>query len=98
MSNEFSLRMLNKVIKRLKLMPNTVLVIEKGCALDAPEILNGLALAIERTNVENVIIVTTGDLDDIKALQEPEMNRLGWWRIETLQKKILRKRSTDEGS
>ena len=83
-------RQLNKIVKRLALQPNMVLAIKIGTELANQKTLIELAGAIEQTGIKNVILVAVEDLDNIENVSEITMNKHGWWRIETLTRKIIR--------
>lgn len=90
-NNATSMRYIGKFVRKLKLFDGCVLVIKNGTPLTESENIDALGKMIEETSVKDVLILVVDELDQIAVLSENQMNTLGWYRVETLRGKILRR-------
>lgn len=90
MGEQVSLKTLKTLVRKMRLENRSVLLIKAGSALDDPDVLNQLSHVIAGTNLKDIVIVTTGDFEDVKSLPEEMMNKVGWYRVESLRSKVLR--------
>ena len=79
-----------KLVRKLKLSDNCVLLIKNSDALATAEI-EDIGNAIKALHI-NAVIMVVDDLDNIRALPQVEMQRYGWYRVEYLMNKVLRKK------
>lgn len=93
--NTLSIRRLGNKVRRLKLAPNSVLLVRSDSMLTKDNNINNLLTAIKETGLENIVVVVVDDLYEIETIDESTMNKRGWFRIEHL-RKIVSKASGDK--
>lgn len=83
---------INKVLRKMKLTPNYVLLVhvDEPAAKDP----QGLRKALEDLQIPGLFMIVN-NLENVRALPEIEMNQYGWYRIESLRGKILREKAPD---
>lgn len=85
-----------KLIKKLKLSDNSVILLKKDeLALGGIEEIKN---ALERTTLKNILVLVVDDLENVRALPQIEMQRYGWYRVEYLMDKVLRKKKEESNA
>lgn len=72
--------------RKLNLRPNTILAFNEGCI--NREGLEELAEAIRDMGVANITLLVVKDVNDMVALSEEDMNKIGWFKVSTLAKML----------
>jgi len=85
-----SLRQLNKIVKRLPLSDNMLLLIKQGTEISDVHTVNQLSEAIAELGYTGALILVVGELSDIQGLDETTMNKKGWYKVSALRERILR--------
>lgn len=75
---------LGKLAHKLRLSSDSMVLLKKGSAIAEPKVITDLVSTIEKTNLSNIILLVVDDFDDIRIMDERQMNAHGWFRIETL--------------
>lgn len=83
-----SRRLLTKHIQKLHLQNGDVLAVKAGSAVAKQEILKGIADAMGRLGLKDIILVVVDRFDDLSVLNQKEMNKHGWYRVPQLQRLI----------
>lgn len=81
-------RNLAKVARKLKINNGDVLLIKQGTSLANEEAITDISHAASKIGLEKCIIIVVDDFDSLKAINETDMNKMGWFRINTLRKLI----------
>jgi hypothetical protein len=79
------MRKLGSIFKNIRLSNDSLIIVKKGSALDTPEILDQLTLDLKRLKIDAIVIVADS-LDDVNALNQQAMARLGWFRLPQLRR------------
>lgn len=79
---------LGKIVRKMHLSDNCVLVIKSGTELAKMQSLEELQQILAQTELKNIIVVVADDFDDLAVLQEVEMNKRGWYHMRTLRRVI----------
>lgn len=82
----FSFRQLNKIIRKINLSDNNIVLIKYGTALAKIDNLKRFTYAIEEAGFNNVIVAVADDLDDLSVLDESKMNKAGWYYMRKAKK------------
>lgn len=88
-SSPLSLNKLGRIVKRLTLSNNSVLLIKTETALSQRGNIDRLSKMIGE-NYPGVIIIAVDNLFDLASASEEEMNALGWYRLRQIQGKLAR--------
>ena len=83
----FSFRQLNKIIRKLELKDNSIVLVKAGTALAKIDNINELVKAGGRLDVKDILIVVVDDFDDLTVLDEQQMHKHGWWHVRGLKEK-----------
>lgn len=73
-----SVRQLSKVIRKLRIRDNDIILVKSDCAMATAENLDLLANAVGRTGAQNCIVVLVDSMDDIDSLSKDTMAKHGW--------------------
>ena len=84
-----SIKKAGKIIKKLRLHDNDVLVIKGGTVMAQKGNMDALATAVGQTGVRGVIVVVADDLDDIIQLPEDAMREHGWYKFDSAAAAIM---------
>src|SRR3990167_5285462 len=85
----FSFRQAQKLLRKLDCHTGDVLLIKQGTALATVEAIDAFIHACERLQL-TIMVAVVERFDDLTVLNEAEMNKHGWYKIEALQGKIVR--------
>jgi hypothetical protein len=94
---QLSLRTARKLITKLHVQDGDIVVIKLGSSIAETQNIDSLVKALEARGHTRTLVVVAENPADMTVLDETEMNRQGWYRIEALQSKILKK-SKDNGN
>ncbi len=83
-----SRRLLCKHLQKINLHDGDVLAVKASSQTAKKEILEGIVKALERIGRKNIILVVVDDMRDLSVLDEKEMAKHGWFRVQTLQKLV----------
>jgi hypothetical protein len=81
---------LGNVVRKLRLYDRCIVLVKEGTDMAKIENINAITAAIEQTTLKEVLILVVGDLEDVKVLNETELNRAGWFRADALRRIIKR--------
>jgi hypothetical protein len=79
---------LGKMVQKLRLSSDSLILLKEGTEIAQPEAINNLVGNIEKTDLSNVILMVVADFDDIRVMDERQMNEHGWFRAPALRKLI----------
>ena len=83
-----SIRQAAKLMKKFKIADGDVVLVKSNSDLSNDENMRALAGGIKIMGHTHTIILIVDEFDDIKSVPEENMNRYGWFRINTLRKII----------
>lgn len=83
-----SRKLLTKHVQKLHLQPGDVLAVKAGSAVAKQEILQGIADAMGRLGLKDIILIVVDDFKDLSVLNQTEMNRHGWYHVPQLKKLV----------
>lgn len=75
---------LGKMAHKLRLSSDSMILLRQGTAVADPKTINELVATIEKTDLSNIILLVVDDFDDIRIMDERQMNAHGWFRVDTL--------------
>lgn len=68
-------------VRKMRLSPNTILLVKKGTEIANHLVIENLGKAIEEAKISGVIILVVDDVNgDIAALDKSVLNKNGWYR------------------
>lgn len=73
------LRKLVKFIRKLRIEPKSILVIQEG--IIPPESLNQLGGILKQNGIHDVVLLVVKDIHGIENLDEATMNKHGWYHL-----------------
>jgi hypothetical protein len=73
---------MNKVISRLHLSDNDVILVKKGTEMAQENNLDALAQAVGDTGVRGIIVIVVDSLNDIRSISADNMSEHGWYKFE----------------
>lgn len=74
--------------RKMRIQPDSILAFQSGAI--TKEGIDSLAEIINKMGIRNVVILIVDDVNNMVSLNEDDMNKLGWFRVETLQRLVLR--------
>lgn len=84
-----SMRQMNKVIRKLRLQDDDVILIKEGTEMAKKNNMDALATAIGKSGIEGVIVIVVQSIDDIQSLGANEMQRYGWYKFKNAAELIM---------
>ena len=87
---DLSIRTAAKLLRKFKVVDGDVLLVKSDSELSSDDNMRALASGLKILEHANTIILIVDEFDDIKTVGEEHMNKYGWYRIETLQKQVLK--------
>ena len=87
---DLSIRTAAKLLRKFKVVDGDVLLVKSDSELSSDDNMRALASGLKIIEHANTIILLVDEFDDIKTVSETHMNKYGWYRIETLQKQVLK--------
>lgn len=85
---EFSLRKLASRVKKWKLTDRCVIAICSDSPLASQDNLKDFIAVIEQTQLKDIVIAIVDELNEFSVINETEMNKRGWFKIDHLAKII----------
>lgn len=89
---------IRKIVRKLRISSGDVVLVKGGTELAQYmfDNMNEVRDVFRRANIVNVLVIAAEDLDDIKALSEPEMAQHGWYRGSKISKLLLKRVQQEE--
>lgn len=81
-----SIRQLTKYILKLKVKPGSLLLFQDG--IIHPEDLQKMATILPQNGIKDVLLLVVRDIHGIANLDEKEMNKYGWFKINQLMEQL----------
>ena len=81
--NGLSVRQMAKLLKRFSVHSGDILALKHQSENANSEAINRIVAAFEKIGI-NAMVIVVKDFDDLKVLNETEMNKRGWYRLEKL--------------
>jgi hypothetical protein len=78
-NGSFSMRKIPKILRKLAISNNTLLLVKSGTALVREDVLEKILDELSKTH-EGICIAVVDDLADIEAISEEKMNSVGWFK------------------
>lgn len=78
-----------RMFRKLRIEPQSIIAFSQGTITEKG--VDDLAAAINEMGVKGVIILVVEDVNQMRALNETEMNKLGWFHIDSLKNIVARK-------
>ena len=91
-----SVRQMNKVVRRLSLKDNDVILVKNGTEMATKANMDSLATAVGNTGVRGIIVVIVDSLNDLRSLSASEMQKHGWYKFEDAAALIMDRYYKDE--
>lgn len=79
---------LGKMAHKLRLCSDSIILLKRGTEIAQKDTIDSLVDSIQHTNLSNIILIVVEDFDDIRIMDEKQMNVRGWFRLETLQNMV----------
>lgn len=79
-----SIRQLHKIIRKIKLTSNSVLLIKSDSSLATPESMRSFVAAMNQAGLSGVVLIVADKLDDLDEMGLQKMRRAGWVRLKDL--------------
>lgn len=76
---------LGKMAHKLRLCSDSIILLKRGTEIAQKDVIDSLVDSIQKTNLSNIILIVVEDFDDIRIMDEKQMNVRGWFKLETLQ-------------
>jgi hypothetical protein len=96
-SVKLSVRQMNKVVRRLRLRNNDVVLVKSGTDMTSKDNMDALANSIGNSGLDGIILVVVDDMGDIDNISEKEMAEHGWVKIgKAVSKMIVKKGGSNE--
>ena len=86
-----SVRQAAKVMRKFRIEDGDVILVKNDTDLANEENMNALISGLKIIGHSHTIILVVDEFDNIKTVDETHMNEFGWYRIETLKNRIIRK-------
>lgn len=80
----FSFRQINKIIKKIDVTRNSVILIKKDSELAEDEVFSLFREALRSAGLEGVVVLTVDSLDELDELDLRDMRKAGWVRLRDL--------------
>ena len=75
---------IGKIIRRLRFNEGDILLIRKGSELAKQDVLASMSKAIGQVIKKTALLMVVDDFNDLTTISEEEMNKSGWYKIETV--------------
>jgi hypothetical protein len=89
MTDMLSARQMARLLKKISLRDGDIVLVKQS-KFDERELAEALRRGVEKLNIEGIYVIMVSDFDDIKTLNRQEMNNLGWWHIDQINKVVKR--------
>lgn len=80
-----SRRQMSRLLKKITLKEGDIVLVKRSKFNDA-EILDALRKGVESLGISKVFAIIVDDFEDIKTINQQEMNAYGWYNIEQINK------------
>lgn len=91
-----SVRQMNKVVRRLRLKDNDVILVKEETEMAKKPNMDSLATAVGNTGVRGIIVIVVQSLNDISSLSTEQMQQHGWYKFEDAAALIMDRYYKDE--
>jgi hypothetical protein len=85
------MRKLGAILSKMRIEKNSVLLVKHGSALSKLDVLEQIPVELEKIGVTDIVVMVVDDFSNIRLIPEREMNKYGWFRIEALADKVVKK-------
>lgn len=94
-----SVRQIARLLKKIHIEDGDIIALRHRSANANIQTIESLTVALDRIGLSRVLVVVVDDFDDMRALDEREMNKRGWFRLDKLIKpKHREENKIDPGS
>lgn len=76
-------------VRKMKIQPRSVILFKAGTI--TIEGLEEFGKAVQTNKIPDVILLVVEDVNEVRALNEQEMNKHGWYKTNTLNKLMLKR-------
>ena len=83
-------------IKKFRIASDSILLVKQGCALADKMTLNTFGETVKDMGLKNVLVIVVEDLDDVSIFNRVDMNRLGWYRLNDVNRLISPRREENK--
>ena len=87
--HDIGVRRAGKIIRKLRLHNNDVILLKKGTVLATKDNMNALAQAIGESELSGIIVVVVDDFTDLSVLNEANMQEHGWFKFDSASAAIM---------
>jgi len=87
---QLSVRQMSRLLKRLALRDNDILLIRRSGFSDE-QVVERIRAGVENLSVKHVLAVLVDDFSDLQVLNQQEMNSRGWYHRDQFNKLVSRK-------
>lgn len=95
MPDNLSIRQLARLLKKFHVEDGDIIALRNRSTNANYETIEQLSKALGRIDRHHVLVIVVDDFDDMQVLNETEMNKRGWFRLEQISKS-LRERVTSK--
>lgn len=89
MVDTLSVRQMARLLKKISLHDGDIVLVKQS-KFDEKELAEALRRGVERLDIGGIYVIMVSDFDDIKTLNRQEMNNLGWWHVDQINKVVNR--------
>lgn len=100
MTDQISIRQINKIIRKFRIEDNSIVAIKSGTTLANKQVIERISVALQESGLTSVIIVIVDDFDDMSVLPEREMRERGWMKtssVSSVTRRMLREAMEKKG-
>lgn len=84
---DISVRQIARLLKKYHIENGDILALKTHSQNANVETIDLIAKALERLNL-NVLVIVVDDFNELNVLNETEMNKRGWFRLEKILRRI----------
>jgi hypothetical protein len=84
-SSQISVRQMARLLKKFSVKSGDILAIKHLSENANKEAIEKILRALEQNSI-NALVIVVNDFDDMKVLNDTEMNKRGWFRLDSLKK------------
>lgn len=85
-----SIRNIARTMRKMHIANGDVILVKMGTNFAKKEHIEDFVKAGGKMGLDKVVIMVVDELDDIRKLDEKEMNKYGWYKMDSLVNRVIK--------
>jgi len=83
-NSSVSVRQMSRILRKMHINNGDILAIKYQTENANKDAIDAITEALGKIGLEKCLVIVVNDFDDLTALNETDMGRLGWYKFKTL--------------